>query len=244
VARENAAQTLVMLGASEDVARLAAQAGVSDLVERQVALKAAFAEYDAGLAAYDRREWPAARARFKSAQAGFETIAEPGYAMRARRAAGWSEYNQTVALPAAQAYPTWTKLVEETAKLEDPELFTRTYAAAALAAHALGQSDPKDRLVECTRQAEKNGLRDVGARCYGALAERDGDIDQRAKWARAAYALDASESAGVYALYAVAVDAYNVGRNDLAVDLAKLARPNGGKLTKALDEILAAARQE
>lgn len=241
IARENAAQTLVMLGASEDVAKLAAQAGVADLVDRQVGLKAAFADYDAGLAAYHKRGWPDARVKFKAAQVAFEKLDEPGYAMRAKRAAGWSEYNQLVAKPAAEVYSAWTKLVEETAKLEDPELFTRTYAAAALAAHTLGQGDPKDRLVECTRQAEKNGLRDVGARCYGALADRDGDLDQRAKWARAAFALDGSEQAGVYALYAVAVDAYNAGRNELAVELAKLARPKAGKLTAAIDEILTAA---
>jgi len=244
IARENAAQTLVMLGQTEDVARLAAQAGVSDLVERQVALKAAFTSYDAGLAAYDARDWSGARGKFQAAREGFEKLQEPGYAMRARRAAGWSVYNQTVALPAAQAYPAWSKLVEETAKLEDPELFARTYAAAALAAHTLKQGDPKDRLVECTRLAEKIALRDVGASCYGALAERDGDIEQRAKWAKAAFALDASEKAGVYALYAVSVDAYNAGRNDLALELATLARPNGGTLKKALDEIIAAARQE
>jgi len=244
VARENAAQTLVMLGRSEDVARLAATAGVADLVQRQVALKAAFADYDAGLVAYDARDWAVARTRFQAARTAFDAIQEAGYAMRARRAAGWSEYNQTVALPAAKAAPAWTRLVEETAKLEDPELFARTYAASALAAHTLGQGDPKDRLVECTRLAERIALKELGARCYGALAERAGDLEQRAKWARAAYALDANEKGGVYALYVVAVDAYNAGRNDMAIELAGLARPHGGKLTGALDEVISAARQE
>ncbi len=244
VARENAAQTLVMLGQSEDVARLAAKAGVADLVQRQVQLKAAFADYDAGLAAYDARDWGTARTKFQAARQAFDTLQEPGYAMRARRAAGWSIYNQTVSLPTAQAYPAWSQLVEETAKLEDPELFARTYAAAALAAHALKQGDPTDRLVECTRLTERIALKDVGARCYGALAERPGELDQRAKYAKSAYALDAGEKGGVYALYVVAVDAYNAGRNDLAVELATLARPNGGTLTKALDEVIAAARQE
>lgn len=244
IARENAAQTLVMLGQSEDVARLAAQAGVADLLQRQVDLKAAFADYDAGLAAYDGGKWADARTRFQGARQAFDKLGEPGYAMRARRAAAWSVYNATVALPTAKAYPTWTQLVEETAKLEDPELFARTYAAAALGAHALAQGDPKDRLVECSRLAEAAGLREVSARCHGALAERDGELDERAKHARAAHALAAADTGTVYALYVVAVDAYNAGRNELALELGGLARPNAGSLAVSLDEVLAAAKQE
>ncbi len=244
IARENAAQTLVMLGQSEDVARLAAQAGVSDLLQRQVDLKAAFAAYDEGLAAYDGRKWTDARARFQAARQAFDTLEEPGYAMRARRAAAWSVYNQTVSLPTAKAHPTWTQLVEETAKLDDPELFARTYAAAALGAHALKQGDPGDRLTECTRLAERAALRDVGARCHGALAEREGELDERAKHARAAHELAAADSASVYALYVVAVDAYNAGRYALALELGGMARPNAGSLAASLDEVMTAARQE
>ncbi|MDP2305297.1 MAG: tetratricopeptide repeat protein [Pseudomonadota bacterium] len=244
IARENAAQTLVMLGQSEDVARLAAQAGVADLLQRQVELKAAFADYDAGLAAYDGGGWADARTRFQAARQAFDKLGEPGYAMRSRRAAAWSVYNQTVALPTVKAYPAWTQLVEETAKLEDPELFARTYAAAALGAHALKQGDPSDRLVECSRLAEAANLKDVNARCHGALAEREGDLDARAKHARAAYVLAAADTATVYALYVVAVDAYNAGRNQLALELGGLARPNAGSLAVSLDEVLAAAKQE
>jgi hypothetical protein len=244
VARENAAQTLVMLGQSEDVARLAAQAGVSDLVQRQVDLKAAFADYDAGLAAYGAADYATARTRFQASRQAFDKLSEPGYAQRARRAAAWSVYNTAVALPMAQAYPAWQQLVEESSKVDDPELFTRTYAASALAAHALKQGDPSDRLTECTHMAERLGLRDVAARCHGALAERDGDLDARAGHARAAQAFDATDKASVYALYVVAVDAYNAGRNDLAIELATLARPNGGSLAGALDEVMAAARKE
>lgn len=244
IARENAAQTLVMLGQSEDVARLAAQAGVADLIQRQVDLKAGFADYDAGLASYDSGKWAEARTRFQTARQAFDKLGEPGYAMRARRAAAWSVYNQTVALPTAKAYPAWTQLVEETARLEDPELFARTYAAAALGAHSLGQGDPEDRLVECSRLAEAAGLRDVSARCHGALAERQGDLDDRAKHARAAHVLAAADTASVYALYVVAVDAYNAGRNELALELGGLARPNAGSLAASLDEVLTAAKQE
>lgn len=243
VARENAAQTLVMLGSGEEVARRAASAGLQDLVGRQEALKQAFAAYDGGLAAYQAKDWEGSRAAFQQARQAFEKLGEAAYALRARRAAAWAAYNQAVALPTAKAYPTWTQLVEETGKVEDPELFTRTYAAAALAAHQLGQGDPAARLVECTKQAERLGLRDVGARCHGAIAERSGDLEERAKHARAAHALEPGDKASVYALYVVAVDAYNAGRNDLAVELATLARPQAGALASALDEVLAAAKQ-
>ena len=242
IARENAAQTLVMLGQTEDVARLAAQAGVGDLVKRQQELQTAFSAYDAGLAAFDKQDYTNAKSQFQTARTAFEKLGEAGYALRARRAAAWSVYNQTVALPTTTAYPAWQQLVEETAHVEDQELFTRTYAAAALAAQALKQGDPSARLEECTKMAERAALPDVGAKCHGALAERDGDLEARAKHARAAYALAPAEAASVYALYVVAVDAYNADRGPLAIELATMARPNAGKLQGALDEILAAAR--
>ena len=41
-----------------------------------------------------------------------------------------------------------------------------------------------------------------------------------------------------YALYSVAVDAYNADRSELAHELASLARPNAGALGGQLDIIL------
>jgi hypothetical protein len=82
------------------------------------------------------------------------------------------------------------------------------------------------------------GLEDVEARCHGALAERAGDLDARAKEARAAHKLVPGEVETVYALYSVAIDAYNADRVDLARELATLARPNAGALAGQLDIIL------
>lgn len=244
IARENAAQTLVMLGSGEQVAKLASEKGLGELVSRQAELKRAFDAYDAGLAAYQARAWEEARARFQEARQVFDRLQEPAYSLRARRAAAWSAYNHTVTLPTARAYPAWTQLVEEAGKVEDPELFLRTYAAAALAAHTLGQGDPGARLAECVNLAERQGLRDVGARCHGAIAERNGDLDDRGKHARAAHALAPADKAATYALYVVAVDAYNAGRNELALELATLARPQAGPLLAELDKVIAAAKQE
>ncbi|MFZ5478508.1 MAG: hypothetical protein ACOZNI_17190 [Myxococcota bacterium] len=236
IARDNAAALLAAAGTE-----VPEGSDLGPLVERQKKLDAAMAAFDAGLVAYNQRKWDEARGRFQEARAGFEKVSEPEYALRARRAAAWAVYNQTAALPAAKAYPTWQQLVEETAKLDEPELFTRTYAASALAAHQLGQGDPGARLVECAKNGERLGLRDVAARCHGAIAEREGDLDERAKHARAAHALAPADAAAVYACYAVAVDAYNAGRNELAVEMATLAKPNAGQLKGAVDEVLKAA---
>ncbi len=243
ISRENAAEMLVRLGQSADVAKMAAQAGVGDLVARQQQLATAFTDYDAGLKAYNAADWPTARDRFARARAAFEKLAEPGYAGRARKAAAWAAYNQLVALPAQQSYPSWQQLVDETAKLDDAELFLRTYAAAALSAHTVGKDDPSARLKECGRLAERQGVREVAARCYGALAERAGPLPERARLAKTAFAFDPQERAAVYALYAVAVDAYNAGEGAIAIELCTLARPQAGSLVGAIDEVLAAARQ-
>jgi tetratricopeptide (TPR) repeat protein len=241
IARENAAQTLVMLGEDEQIARVAAQQGLTDLVTREKSLRVAFGAYDAGLAAYEAQRWDEARARFQEARQGFDQLGEAGYAARARKAAAWSVYNQLASLPTQQAYPQWQQLVEETTKVDDGELYTRTYAAAALAAQEVGKGDPSARLVECAHLAEVNKLPEIGARCHGALAEREGDLEARADHARKAYALAPTEKASVYALYVVAVDAYNAGRADLALELAQMAKPNAGTLAGAVDEVIRAA---
>ncbi len=244
VARDNAAQTLVALGAGQDIAKVAAQEGLGDLIARQAAMKAGFDAYDAGLKAFEGSTWEEARARFQAARGAFEKLGEDAYAQRARRAAAWSSYNALVRLPVAKAYPSWRALVDETTHVDDPELFTRAYAAAALAAHQLGQGDPRARLEECGRRAEQIGLNDVAARCHGALAERDGDLDLRAREARTAALFAPGGDAAVYALYAVAVDAYNAGRADLALELAREARPHAGNLAQALDDLIRTAAAE
>lgn len=237
IAREDAAQALVAMGSNTDMARTAANQGLTALVDRQVKLKDGFDTYDAGLAAYQAGDFVAARTKFNAARQTFEALGETAYLSRARRAAAWSLYNQAVALPDAQAAPLWTQLVDETAKLDDPELFARTYAASTLTAHALGQTDLGARYEECIRLSRTAGLPDVEARCHGAIAEEEGDIDNRATHAKQAATLAAGEPFATYALYSVAVDACNAERNALALDLVKLAMPHAGTLKSALEEV-------
>ena len=238
VAREDAASTLVSLGAGKDIAALAAQQGLGDLVIRATEMQAAFAQYEGGLKLYEAHQWAEARQSFGTAQAAFSKLGETPYAVRAHRAAVWSQYNATIALPVAQAVVAWSKLVPEAAQVEDPELFARAYGASAVAVHQVGAEDPTERLKECVRRAASMGLGDVEARCHGALAEREGDLNARALSARAANKLMPAEASTVYALYSVAVDAYNADRLDLARELATLARPNAGALAGQLDVIL------
>jgi hypothetical protein len=243
VAKENAARVLVHMGDGPDAAKRAAEGGLTEVVTRERALRDGFGAYDEGLAAYRAQDWTRAQARFATARSAFERLGEAGYVLRTRRAAGWAAYNALVATPAAEAAPKWSKLVEETAQLEEPELFLRAYAASALADHQVQRSDPGARLAECTRRAEALAFREIAARCHGALAERPGDLAGRARHARTAFGLAPEEAGAVYALYAVAVDAVNEDQPALAVELATLARPRAGQLQNALDEVLRAARR-
>lgn len=242
VSREDAAATLVMLGHDADMAKLASEAGLGDLVKRQTELQGASDSYDLGLAAYTATRFDDAKARFAESQATFERLGEKEYAMRARRSAAWAAYNGLVTKPPAVALPAWQALVEETGRVEDAELYARAYGAAVMASVAQQAPGLDARLKECTNLAEKAGLGDVGARCHGAVAEAPGELKDRARHAKDAFRLDPEGIAGVYALYSVAVDAYNAGENALAVELATLARPRAGKLATSLDEVIAAAK--
>lgn len=243
VAREDAAATLVMLGHDQDLAKLASEAGLGDLVAREESMRAAATRYDTGLAAYTAGRFDDARVEFAAAQGAFDSLGEKELALRARRSAAWSAYNGLVAVPTAKALPSWQALVVETGKVEDPELYSRAYGAAVMVSVAEKQPDLGARLRECTNLAEKAGLGDVGARCHGALAEAEGvDLAERATHAREAYRLDPNGTAGTYALYAVAVDAYNADDCKLATELVTLGRARAGKLQSAFDEVSAACR--
>ncbi len=241
-ARGDAAATLVMLGHDQDLAKLAADAGLGDMVKREQAFATAAAAYDRGVKAYAANDFSGARTAFTAAQESFDALDEKEYSLRSRRSGAWAAYNALVLMPVAKAHPLWQTLVFETAKLDEPELHARVYGAAVMAASTQKAPDLRGRLTECVSLAQKARLADVGARCLGALAEDASlPLTDRARYAREAFALDTSGTAGAYALYAVAVDAYNGGENVLALELARLARPRAGKLLSSVDAVIAAA---
>lgn len=242
IAREDAAQAMVALGRDRDLAALAAQQGLTEILAEQQQLQKGDLAYEQGLAAYNAGQFEAARARFAEARAAFEALGEAGYALRARKAAAWAVYNQLVSLPATQSAPRWLQLVEEAAKVDDPELYARAYGASAVAAAKAGQRELEARFTECVRLAGGAGLLDVASRCHGAAAEADGDLDLRADHARQAWALAPADPTAIYALYAVSVDAYNGGRNELALELARLALPHSSGLRESVQQVIDAAQ--
>lgn len=241
VARDDAAQTLVALGSSADVARLSAEAGLADIVEHEQKLQVGSAAYDAGLSAYNGGRFDEAKAQFQLARQTFDQIGETAYAARARTAAAWSVYNQLAGMATSKAAPSWQALVEEAAKVGDAELYARAYGAAVLAAQAVGQTSLGQRFDECVRLATNAGLLEVAAHCHAGLAQGEGDLDSRARHARLALQLAPTDSASAYALYSVAVDAYNGGRNDLATEMARAALPIAGELRASVQAVLDAA---
>lgn len=147
-----------------------------------------------------------------------------------------------LALPPKEAVARWSALVQEVVELDDRELYVRSYGASVMAASKAGQTGLETRLSECVRLAEDIGLPDVSARCHAALAEAGGDLAARAQHARAAFAQNPAEAVGVYALYVVAVDAYNAGDMKLTLELARLARPKASELSAELDELIQGAQ--
>ncbi len=242
VSRQNAAAALVMLGHDADLAALASKQGLGDLVRRQQAMLAASKEYDTGLMLYQLEGYHGAAEAFDRARDGFVAIGEDEYALRSRRSAGWARYNMRVLQGKGVPPGAWKALVEEVTKVDDAELYARAYGAAVVADHETGVADTGARLKECVRLGTGAGLPSVAARCHGALAEGSGELSTRAAHARDAFRLDPDGQAGVYALYAVAVDAYNADDTALALQLATLARTRPGKLQAPLDDVIAACK--
>jgi tetratricopeptide (TPR) repeat protein len=239
-AENNAARALVALGASQAAAEQAAAAGLSGAVGHQRALDDAFAAYDAGLAAYAEGRFSTARAQFSQAYTALKAAGEATYATQARLALAWTAYNIAVGLPPQEALPFWGEVIAEAGALEDEELLARATAAQALCADRLGLDPSGDRLRHAAGLAERTGLPAVAARCWAALAEGGRPIDDRARAARRAYALDPGDQLAVYAMYSVAVDAYNDDKLELARALCVEVLPRAGSLDAAVRGVIVA----
>lgn len=241
VAQANAAQALVVLGASPEAARRAASAGLDGLegaVAHHERLVAAMADYDAGRQAFDGRRYAEAERRFREAETALRALGEEDYARRARLARLWAGANLALGRPAAEALPALGHLQSEASQTDDVELQVRLAVGASLAAWELGHDDPGPKVVAAAELAEARGFPDLAARCRAALAEGPEPLEQRAGHARSAYHLAPTASAAVYAMYAVAVDAYNAGELELAAALAGEVLPKAGALEQAVRGVL------
>jgi len=241
VAEANAASALVVLGASVDAAHQAAALGLEGAVTHHKRLQEAMATYDRGIRDYDQALFSEAQQAFSQAALAFESLGESDYATRAHRGRLWSVYNRAVPLDPAQAWPVYSALQPEAVDHGDPELAARVVAATAMAAASLGLADAGERLAEAAELARQAGYPGLAARCHAALADQDLPLQERVRQARLASALDPAAVGSVYALYSVAVDAYNSGDLGLAGALALEAMPHAGKLEEGLRAVLDAS---
>lgn len=241
VAKHNAAVAMVGITGDGDAAAIAARYGMTDLVERHSRFVAARKDYEGARTAYEAGSWVEARQGFDRAVIALDLLGEAAMAHRARRGRAWADYNASLGLPASEGLPVWTRLVEEGLFLQDPELRVRAMAAGAIARARLGSGEAVRALRSASMEAERLGLRDVAGNCEASLADMEPALADRATAARRAFALRGGDEVGVYALYGVAVAAYNAGDSALAAALAREALPMSGGLRPQIDEILAVA---
>jgi tetratricopeptide (TPR) repeat protein len=243
VARDNAAEALRVLGHSAQAVQMATELGLEDAVARHEDFAAAKAAWVEGMAAWDAQEWATARERFDTAYSGFLEIGEHGYAATARRGRAWALWNLAVGQSPVVALPYYEEIVQEAIQVEDPELRVRARAARALSAMEIPQVDAAPLLQTAAEDAESIGMDLVASRCWAGLAELGDDLEARARAARRAQVLDPGGSASAYAMYSVAVDAYNADEISLALELSQEVLPHAGDLRDAVTAVLEAAQQ-
>jgi len=239
-AQRNAAQALILLGASEEAATLAVGQGVAGALEHHNTLLAALESYDKGLRLYGAGDFKNARTHFYEASASLKRIGEQDYARQADKAYAWCAYNIAVGLPPEKSWPFWSEVIAEAQRLEDLELEARATAAAAMVAVRLGHTGTARRLEKSAELAAAAGLPDLAAKCMAELAEQPGELSDRARHARKAFSLAPHDPVTQVALYNVAVDAYNADELATARSLAELGLTQPGELEEPLRSIMEA----
>jgi len=243
VARDNAAEALRVLGHSARAVERAQELGLADAVAHHEAFAKAKSAWVEGMAAWDAGEWATARERFDTAFSGFREIGETGYAATARRGRAWALWNLTVGQSPMAALPFYEEIVQEAIQVDDPELRVHARAAQALSAMEIPQVDAEPLLRSAAEDAESIGMDLVASRCWAGLADLGDDLQARARAARRAQVLDPGGAASAYAMYSVAVDAYNADQHALALELSREVLPHSGDLRDAVTAVLEAAQQ-
>jgi len=243
-ARENAAQALQALGHTDALADEMAQAtDLSGVMARQEGFKAAEGAYKRGLDAYNEGRYGEAVAAFTEAIRGFSTLGELGHASTSRRGRGWALRGAALLLPAGESLPHLEQAEQDAIAVGDTELRVKAMTSAALAAAELGRKDASKRLNAAAELAERTGMSDEAGMAYARIAEVATSLEARASAARRALDLRGAQDAeAVYAMYSVAVDAYNDGDAELALALADEIAPNAGSLQEAVEGVRTAAR--
>ncbi|MFT5586425.1 MAG: tetratricopeptide (TPR) repeat protein, partial [Cognaticolwellia sp.] len=241
-AQRNAAQALAMLGASPEAAALAASQGLEVATAHHGALSTALQEYEQGLQAYREGRYVDAQRRFESSGTRLEGLGEAAYAVQAEKALLWATYNVAVSLDPSESLVFWAEILADAQRLDEQELEVRARAEQAVSLAQMGQPKADAALKKAAEKAEKSGYPRVAARCYAELAELPGALPERAAWAQKAFALQPKAKGSVYAMYVVAVDAYNADELQLARRLAEQALPEAGELQEPLQGVIDATR--
>lgn len=244
-ARENAAQALKALGHTDELADEMAQATeLAGVIERQSAFKASEAAYNRGLEAYNEGRYVSANDAFEEAIRGFTKLGEQGYVVTSRRSRGWALRGIALQAPPAQAMPYFEQAEQEALVSADAELRVKARTGAALAAADLGRKDAVKRLSAAAELAESAGMDTEAATAYARVAEVAEGLPVRASAARRAFDLKGgADPEAVYAMYSVAVDAYNAGDAELALALTDEIAPHAGDLSSAVEAVRSAARE-
>ena len=237
-AERNAAQALAVLGASPEAAALAAAQGLEGVTAHHGALSTALQEYEQGIEAYRQGRYVDAQRRFESSGSRLEDLGESAYAAQAERALLWASYNVAVSLPPAESLVFWAEILADAQRLDEQELEVRAQAEQAVSLAQMGQPKADAALKKAAEKAESSGYPRVAARCYAQLSELPAPLAERVAWAERAFALQPSAKGSVYAMYGVAVDAYNADDLALARRLALAALPQAGDLKEPLQGVI------
>jgi hypothetical protein len=236
IAREDAAQVLMSQGQTGvDAAKL----GLDGAVERSRAFAAAEKEFETSRKAFDAHDYDAARDGFARADKALADLGEAGYAAKARRNRLWSAYNAAADDPLAPSVKTFRTIAEEASRLPDAELRARAAAAAALAASQVGEPEARTELRAAADLAEQMGLVSIAGQCNAELAEKETTFEAKYLAARRAYDQRDADKLGTYAMYSVAVDAFNDGDYAKAQEIAQEILPKSGTLRPDVEKVLA-----
>ncbi|MCO4744106.1 MAG: hypothetical protein KC912_04920 [Proteobacteria bacterium] len=244
LARENAAQVLVSMGQSPEVVAQAEAHGLSDTLQQARAFDEAKEAYASGLAAFEHNDYERARTQFHDAWTAFDGMGEGAYARQARVGRAWATLNASGGGKAEERLILLTELVQEAIQVEDSELAARAMAAQAIAAAELDHGDVDEVLRDALRATEKLGLDRLSGSLYAEVAERPGSAEERAGAAKRALELLGDDARGVYAIYSVAVDAYNADHYALAVELCESVDGKAGDLQADVAQVLEAAKAQ
>ena len=232
-----------MLGHSTEALARAQELGLGDVLERHDRFQAAELAYEEARTAFAAGRHDDALRGFAASRTLFDELGETRNAAAARLGAAWAGWNGASSLSPEEALTVYEALVVEAGALDEPELATRSRSGAAVAAARVGRDGAAELLEAAAVEAEAAEYAALAGSCWAELAElSSAPLERRARAARAALGLRADQ-VGVYAVYSVAVDAYNADQLQLAVDLAREVLPRAGDLTDAVTAVLGAAEE-